>query len=157
MAAANTLGQAAKLAAKYGPHAVAAAKVAGPAAKEFAATQQQRLTNRRHAFDKAATVVDGSVLRVRHRDDPVWVVYAGDEPIETYPQVEGTLAELTRNVDLSARVTPAEREERRVRRRAGAAAQRARVTVRRKGKREGASPGAIGASGGQSLEGGADA
>ena len=120
----------AKLAAKYGPHAVAAARIGGPAAKDAVVTQQRRLQSRRHAFDKARTVMAGSVLRQRDRQDIVWVVYAGDHPVAVYPDVSTPIPDLVATADLSKRVTPEEYDAAKARRRAGRAAGRAAARVR---------------------------
>lgn len=124
--AARAAKVASKYAVKYGPHAVAAAKVAGPAAKEIALKQQQRLRNKRLAFDKAETVIDGSVLRLQDGDEPVWVVFTGDEAIAAYPESTTPLPELIATANLSSRVTPAQRDAARLRARAARAGTRAR-------------------------------
>ena len=124
MPAASNAARAAKLAAKYGPHVVAAAKVAGPAVKEAAETQRKRLENRRAAFDKARGLTDGSVLRQRQGDEVVFVVFTGEEPVAVYPEVVTPLADLVRNADLSQRVTPQQHDDGKVSKRAGRAARK---------------------------------
>lgn len=124
MPASSNAAKAAKLAAKYGPHVVAAAKVAGPAAKEAVETQRKRIENRRAAFDKARGLAGGSVLRQRDGDEVVFVVFTGDEPVAAYPEVSTPVADLVRSADLSQRMTPAEYDEAKIRKRAGRAARK---------------------------------
>lgn len=130
MSAPSNAARAAKLAAKYGPHVVAAVKVAGPTAREALETQRKRLANQHAAYDKAGTLAQGSVLRQRDGNDVVWVVFTGDEPVAVYPEVTTPVAELVRSADLSKRVTPAEHEAAKVRTRAGRAARNAAGRVR---------------------------
>ena len=59
------------------------------------------------ALTHATTVVDGSVLRVFHRAEPIWVVFSGATPIESYPAVEAPLTTVLEHADLSLRVRPA--------------------------------------------------
>jgi hypothetical protein len=122
----------AKLTAKYGPHAIAAARIGGPVAKQAVLTQQRRLQGRRHAFDKAGTVEDGSVLRVRDGQEVVWVVFAADDPVAVYPEVTTPVSDLVARADLSKRVSPEQHEAARARRRARQAAGRAAARVRRR-------------------------
>lgn len=124
MPASSNAAKAAKLAAKYGPHAVAAAKVVGPAAKEAVETQRRRIANRNAAFDKARGLAAGSVLRQREGDEVVFVVFAGDEPVAAYPEVATPLADLVKRADLAQRVTPEQHDELRVSKRAGRAARK---------------------------------
>ncbi len=124
MPASSNAAKAAKLAAKYGPHVVAAAKVAGPAVKEAAETQRKRIENRRAAFDKARGLEAGTVLRQRQGDEVVFVVFTGDEPVAVYPEVATPLADLVRSADLSQRVTPQEYDDAKVSKRAGRAARK---------------------------------
>ena len=129
--------RAAKLAAKYGPHVVAAVKVAGPTAREAVEVQRKRLENRHFAFDKARTLTRGSVLRQRDGKDVVWVVFTGDEAIAVYPEVSTPIPDLVRRADLAKRVTPEEHDAAKVRKRA---ARVARHTASRAGfsrRREG--------------------
>src|SRR3712207_205900 len=100
--------RAAKLAAKYGPHVAAAWQVGGTQALDAAKEQQARLRHRRHALDKAKTVKRGSILRQRHEEKIVWVVFSGDEPVATYPALDSSLEDLVRHADLSERQTPEE-------------------------------------------------
>ena len=122
--------RAAKLAAKYGPHVAAAWQVGGTQAVDAAKEQQARLKNKRHAVDKARTVKGGSVLRQRHEDQIVWVVFAGDEVVAVYPSLSTPLEDLVKHADLAERVTPQEYDAARIQARARRAAARARTRVR---------------------------
>ena len=124
MPASSNAAKAAKLAAKYGPHVVAAAKVAGPAVKEAAETQRKRFENRRAAFDRARGLTAGTVLRVRQGDEVLFVVFTGDEPVAVHPEVSTPIADLVRNADLSQRMTPEQYDEAKVSKRAGRAARK---------------------------------
>jgi hypothetical protein len=124
MSTSSSAARAAKLAAKYGPHAVAAAKVVGPAAKEAVETQRKRMQHRHAAFDKARTLAAGSVLRQREGDEVVFVVFAGDEPVAAYPEVTTPLAALVEKADLSQRMTPEQYDAAKVSARAGRAAKK---------------------------------
>lgn len=116
------------LAAKYGPQAKVAWDTVGQAAAEQVKIRRARAANRRKAVEKARTVVAGSVLRQIHGDQVVWVVFAGDEPITAYPQVDIELDELTQRAKLAERMTPEQYDESRAR----ARAKRAASTVRRR-------------------------
>lgn len=104
----------AKLAAKYGPQAKIAWDTAGKPAAAAAAAKAQAQLQRRKAFTKAATVIDGSVLRVLHAGEPVWVVLARTEPVEAFPSVDAPLAALIADADRSKAVTSEQFEARRV-------------------------------------------
>ena len=105
----------AKLAVKYGPQAKIAWEKVGKPASEAAAKKAQSQLQRRKAFAKAATVVDGAVLRQIHHGEPVWVVLSQGEPVECFPAVDIELAELLKDADMSAAVSSKEFEEKRVR------------------------------------------
>ena len=102
---------AAKYGVRYGPHAVAAWKVAGPKVEAAARAKLDEVGARRRAFDHAGSVAGGSVLRVVDRGRPVFVVFSQDEPVATYPEVERPLPELTSRADLAQRTTPAEHKD----------------------------------------------
>lgn len=104
----------AKLAARYGPQAKIAWDKGGKPAAAAAAAKAQAQLQRRKAFAKAATVVDGAVLRVMHAGEPVWVALARTEPVAAFPPVDVSLTELTRGADLSKTVSSAEFEAKRV-------------------------------------------
>lgn len=111
---------------KHGPRAKVAWDVAGRAGTEAVQRQRARSANRRLAFAKAGTVSKGSVLRQVSGDQIVWVVYAGEEPIASYPSVVEDLTELTRHANLDSRITPEQHERSRARERARRAARRLR-------------------------------
>lgn len=131
---ASTTGKAAaKYGVKYGPHAVAVWKFAGSHVESAARQKMDEVTARRTAFDHAGAVAAGSVLRLVDRGRPVFVVFSADDPVASYPEVEGPLADhppadhpladrpladLVRTADLSRRLTPEQHRERRLRARA---------------------------------------
>lgn len=104
----------ARLAAKYGPQAKIAWDNAGRPAAAAAAAKAQSQLQRRKAFAKAATVVDGAVLQVLHAGEPVWVVLARTEPVEAFPSVEVAPAALIADADRSRAVTSEQFEAKRV-------------------------------------------
>ena len=108
------IGPAAKKAVKYGPQAKIAWDKAGRPAAAIAAKKAQTQLQRRKAFAKAATVVEGSVIRLIHAGEPVHVVLAHGEPVEAYPPVDVELPVLLKDADLSAAVTSEEHEAKRV-------------------------------------------
>ena len=120
------IGPAAKKAVKYGPQAKIAWDKAGKPAAEIAAKKAQTQLQRRKAFAKAATVVEGSVIRLVHAGEPVHVVLAHGEPLEAYPPVDVELPALMKDADLSAAVTSEEHEAKRVKTRVARA--RGRLT-----------------------------
>ncbi len=102
---------AAKYGVRYGPHAVAAWKIAGPKVEAAARARLDEAGARRTAFDHADSVAAGSVLRVVEKGRGVFVVLSGDEPLAAYPEVERPLADLIARADLGKRVTPAEHRQ----------------------------------------------
>ncbi len=116
---ASTAGRsAAKYGVKYGPHAVAAWKIAGSHVESAARHKVDDVSARRTAFDHADAVADGAVLRVVEHGRPVYVVLTGDVPVASYPEGERDLAALLATADLGKRVTPEEHRQRRLRSRA---------------------------------------
>ncbi|KAA1380000.1 hypothetical protein [Aeromicrobium fastidiosum] len=120
------IGPAAKKAVKYGPQAKIAWDKAGRPAAEIAAKKAQTQLQRRKAFAKAATVVEGSVIRLIHAGEPVHVVLAHGEPVEAYPPVDVELPVLLKDADLTAAVTSEDHEARRVKARVARARSRGR-------------------------------
>jgi len=137
-----------RYAAKYGPHVLVAAQALKEPAKEYAAKQLAAQRAKRAAFAEAQTLKDGSVLKVFHAGEPVWVVYAADDPVTAHPAVAPAaggpalppLAELVARADLAGRVRPADVPSPADRARAAAATTRhtvhsaGRKALSRKGK-----------------------
>jgi hypothetical protein len=113
--AAVVIGTSAKLAVKYGPQAKIAWDKGGKQAAAAASQRARSLTSRRKAFAHAATVVDGSVLKIAPDGKTAYVVFSGEQPIATYPHQDAPFPALLDHVDLARRV-PAEREPRQLRR-----------------------------------------
>lgn len=110
MPASSSAAKAAKLVAKVGPGAIIAWQTVGPVVKDAVEAQQRTWSNRRLAFAKARTVVDGTVLEQLDGDRAVFVVFSGDDPVEAYPKGDKTPTELVRNADMTKRVTPEEHD-----------------------------------------------
>jgi hypothetical protein len=108
----------ATLAVKYGPHAMKAWDLFGDKVKEGARQKLDEMAARNLAFKDAESRVSGSVLRVAQKGVPVFVVFAGEEPVAAYPETDQPLSSLVDRVDLSRRITPAQRRERQLRARA---------------------------------------
>jgi hypothetical protein len=121
-----TAKRSARLAVKYGPQAKIAWEKAGKPASAAATKQAQSQLQRRKAFAKAATVVDGAVLRVMHAGEPVWVVLAEGEPVEAFPSNELDVGTLTKGANLGKAVSSEEFEAKRLRARLDRARRRAR-------------------------------
>ena len=105
----------ARYAARYGPQAALAWKVAGSHAVDAAAVQIARRRERGHAIDQARTLVEGTVLRTRHGDEVVWIVFSGQEAVAAHPDVGEALPSLVSHVDLAKRRTPEEIDAARLR------------------------------------------
>jgi hypothetical protein len=99
-------GYAVKFGAKYGPHILLAAMVLKVPATAYAQRTLASRRARRLALKEAATLADGSVLRVFHDGAPVWVVYSGEAPVSRSPEVPVPLATLVEHADLTQRVRP---------------------------------------------------
>jgi len=92
--------------AKYAPDiAVVVRQVRGPAT-DYAKAQLEAARQRRLAVTKAASVRDGTVLRLLHGEQTVWVVYSGDEPISAHPDIGVPLPKLVAHADLDRRRPP---------------------------------------------------
>ena len=106
---------AARYGVRYGPHVVAAWKIAGPKVEAAARSKLDEAGARRTAFDHADSVAEGWVVGVVVGGHGVFVVLSGDEPLAAYPEVERPLADLLDRADLGKRVTPAEHRQRQLR------------------------------------------
>src|SRR5690348_15825635 len=108
----KAVGTIVKWGVKYGPHVIVLAQQAKEPAMAAAQKALDRQKARRRAFEHAETVRDGSVLKTfdprADHGDPVWVVFAGDDPVAAHPATATPLAELIANSDLSTRVRPAD-------------------------------------------------
>ena len=108
MAAGKIVGYAVKYGVKYGPHLVVAAKALKEPATAYAQAKLAEQRERKIALAEAATLQAGTVLKVFHDNSPVWVVYAGEEPVSAHPAVPVPLAALVERADLSQRMRPEE-------------------------------------------------
>jgi hypothetical protein len=101
---AKVVGKGARIVVKYGPQAKIAWDNGGKQAGTAAARRARSVTARRTAFKHAATVVEGSVLKVAPTGTTTYVVFAGEVPIATYPKSDLTPVELLAHADLTKRV-----------------------------------------------------
>jgi hypothetical protein len=106
-AAAKVIGTGTRLVVKYGPQAKIAWDNGGKKAAAAAAKRARSLTARRKAFAHAATVVDGSVLKVAPGGTTAYVVFSGEQPIASYPPQEIPPEALIIHADLSRRMPAA--------------------------------------------------
>jgi hypothetical protein len=91
---------------KYAPAiAEVVRQVRGPAT-DYAKARLEAARSRRLAITKAASVTDGAVLEVLHGEQPVWVVFSGDEPIAQHPNTDVPLAALVAHANLDRRRAP---------------------------------------------------
>lgn len=100
-------------AVKYGPLVYEAVKHGREPAQRAVQKALDRRADRRRAIAHATTVVAGSVLRVFHRAEPVWVVFSAETPVASYPDVDAPLPSLLEHADLSLRVSPSDLRSRR--------------------------------------------
>ncbi len=97
---------AAKAAVKYGPAAKGVYDQAKEPATHYARQRLEGARSRRLAIEKARTLRDGMLLRVMPHEEPVWVVFSGDEPVSAHPDTGAPLAELLLRADLTKRFYP---------------------------------------------------
>lgn len=105
---------AAVLAVKYGPQAKIVWDKGGKQATQAAAKRAMSLNSRRKALAHAAGVKDGSILKIAPTGSTVYVVFAGDQPIASYPAQDVAYPVLLAHADLDKRIRP-EDAKRRVR------------------------------------------
>ncbi len=106
MARRKVLGFAVKYGVKYGPHVLVAAQTLREPATAYAQKRLADARDRRAALAEAATLTDGSALRVFHAGRPVWVVYSGADPVSSHPPVQAALATVVERADVTQRVRP---------------------------------------------------
>jgi hypothetical protein len=102
----SSLTKVVRLGVKYGPVAYTAIKHGKEPAKEFAQRQLGRLNARKQALTHAEGLTDGSAMPVWEKDQQVWVVFNGDEPIASHPTVDTPLTVLIQGYDLTRRIRP---------------------------------------------------
>ncbi|MDN5896031.1 MAG: hypothetical protein L0H93_18645 [Nocardioides sp.] len=100
------IGAGAKVAAKYGPQAKIAWDKGGKQAAESAARRARTMTARRKALAHAATIIDGSILKVAPEGITAYVVFSGELPVAAYPPQERRLDVLIAHTDLGRRERP---------------------------------------------------
>ncbi|WP_052590189.1 hypothetical protein [Luteipulveratus mongoliensis] len=95
-----------RLGVKYGPMAYEAAKYGRRPAQAAAHGSLNRFGLKRQALAHAASLINGSALRVFHGDKQVWVVFTGELPVGTHPKMNVPIAQLLQHADLSRRIRP---------------------------------------------------
>lgn len=106
MARRKLAGFAVKYGVKYGPHVVVLARTFKEPATAYAQRTLAGNRARKAALAEAATLTDGSALKVFHEGEPVWVVYSGAEPVSAHPAVTVPPAALVQRADLTRRIRP---------------------------------------------------
>ncbi len=101
------LRTAAHYAVRYGPIALAVAQQARGPAQDAARRAWETHRAQRLADDHARTLRRGTVLAVVHEGQRHWVVFAGDEPVITYPPTDVPMMALMVHADLGLRRPPA--------------------------------------------------
>ena len=92
---------------KYGPLAYEAVKHGREPAQQAMQSALAKRNARKTAIEHAATLRNGTLLKVMHEGRPIWFVFSDDEIIATYPSVPmASYGELLRHADLANRVKP---------------------------------------------------
>lgn len=99
---------------RYGPVAYEAVRHGRDPAREIAGRAFGKASARRQALLHAASVVDGSTMRVFRGDAQIWVVFSGQQPIGTHPHVDVPMEELLAHADLTQRIRPGAPQRRRL-------------------------------------------
>ena len=106
----KAVGSIVKWSVKYGPHVVVIAQQVKEPAMAAAQRALDRQRAKRRAVEHAATIRLGTVLKTfdpaADHGEPVWVVFAGEEPIAAHPPTPTPLADLVARSDLSMRLRP---------------------------------------------------
>ena len=132
---------------RYGPQAKIVWDNGGKHVQAAARSKAEAAWARRTAFQKAETVVSGSVLKQIDAGKSVWVVYAGDHPVDAFPKPSVALGQLVEHADLGARVTPEAHRDQQLRQRA----RRVRARLPRPGGVDGDASGGLDAEPGEGL------
>lgn len=98
-----------KYGVRYGPVAFEAVKHGREPAQQAIQAALAKRTARKKALEHAATVRDGSLLKVIHEGAIIYFVFSGDAIVTTYPSVpQATYPELLRHADLDNRESAAD-------------------------------------------------
>jgi hypothetical protein len=95
-----------KMGVKYGPQVWFATQALRDPAKEAIGKAVSSEKARRTALAHAASLDDGSILKVYQGDRSHWVVLTGDDAIAVYPPTDLPLEILTEKVDRTKRIRP---------------------------------------------------
>jgi hypothetical protein len=92
---------------KYGPLAYEAIKHGREPAQQAMQSALAKRNARKTAIEHAATLRNGTLLKVLHEGRPIWFVFSDDEIVATYPPVPmASYGDLLRHADLANRVKP---------------------------------------------------
>ena|GEM_PF-1372499 len=91
---------------RYGPRVWDQVKAQREPAERYVQDRVDKGNQRKKAIQHAETVIDGSTLRIFHRNLAHWVVFSGEEPIAVHPRTNAPFAQLLKNADLSKRTRP---------------------------------------------------
>lgn len=103
---ARAIGRLIKLGTKYGPQVWVASKALREPAKEAAQKVMTSERARKQAHDHAASLADGSIVKVYSGDRSLWVVFSGDTAVTVYPTSDQPLPSLLQGADLTKRIRP---------------------------------------------------
>lgn len=103
---ARAIGKVIKLGTKYGPQVWVATKALREPAKEAAHKVMTSERARKQAHDHAASLADGTILKVYSADQSLWLVFSGDTAVTVYPASDVPLTSLLRGADLTKRIRP---------------------------------------------------
>jgi hypothetical protein len=98
--------QTVKLGIKYGPQIWVATQALREPAKEAANKAIASERARRLAMGHAASLTDGSILKVYKGDAAHWLVFNADEPVAVHPETDLPLPTLAAGADLTKRIRP---------------------------------------------------
>ncbi|WP_374968159.1 hypothetical protein [Terrabacter sp. BE26] len=101
--------QTVRLGIKYGPQIWVATQALREPAKEAVNKAVSSERARRMAMGHAATLADGSILKVYKGDAAHWLVFSGDEPVAVHPATDLPLDTLAARADLTKRIRPDDR------------------------------------------------
>ena len=102
----KVIGQGVRLGIKYGPQIWVATQALREPAKEAINKAVSSEKARRQAMAHAASLSEGSILKVYKGDRAHWVVFSADESVTVYPAADLPLSTLVERADLTKRIRP---------------------------------------------------
>lgn len=98
--------QTVRLGIKYGPQIWVATQALRKPATEAVNKAVSSERARRLAMGHAASLTEGSILKVYKGDAAHWLVFNGEEPVAVHPETDLPLDTLAAGADLTKRVRP---------------------------------------------------